>query len=88
MYFDNWFSSFSLLKVLKDQGIRATGTIRVDRLGKDLQINKKELRHEERGSMKCHYEENGISVTSWNDNGPVIMISNVHSDLPYTSVKR
>ena len=38
--------------------------------------------------MQCHYEENGISVISWNDNGPVIVISNVHSDLPHTTVKR
>ena len=37
--------------------------------------------------MQCHYEENGISVISWNDNGPAIIISNVHSDLPHTTVK-
>ena len=38
--------------------------------------------------MQCHYEGNGFSVISCNDNGPVIVISNEHSDLPYTSVKR
>ena len=88
MYFDNWFSSFSLLKVLKDQSIRAADTVPADRLGKDFKINKKEITREERGSMQCHYEENGIGVISWNDNGPVIVISNVHSDLPHTTVKR
>ena len=88
VYFDNWFSSFTLLKVLKGQSIRATGAIPADLLGKDFKINKKEIRREERGWTQCHYVENGISVISWNDNGPVIIISNVHSDLPHTTMKR
>ena len=32
VFFDNWFSSLSVIKVLKNQGIRATGTVKVDRL--------------------------------------------------------
>ena len=50
VYFDNWFSSFSLLKVLKDQSIRETGTIRADRLGKDFKIKKRkeDVRKEDR----------------------------------------
>ena len=34
-FFDDWFSLLPLMTVLKDQGIRATGTVRTDRLGKD-----------------------------------------------------
>ena len=37
--------------------------------------------------MQCHYETNGITCVSWNDNGLVLVISNVHSHLPVTTVK-
>ena len=41
VYFDNWFTSLSLISILKEHGVRATGTVRADCLGKDLKINKK-----------------------------------------------
>ena len=44
VYFDNWFTSFSLTSILKEHGVRATGTVRVDRFGKDLKINKKDIK--------------------------------------------
>ena len=34
VYFDNWFTSFSLISILKEHGVRATGTVRANRLGK------------------------------------------------------
>ena len=36
VYFDNWFTSLSLISILKEHGVRATGTVRADRLEKDL----------------------------------------------------
>ena len=36
VYFDNWFTSLSLISILKEHGVRASGTVRADRLGKDL----------------------------------------------------
>ena len=84
-YFDNWFSSCSLLKALKDQGILATGTIRADRLGKDFKIIKKEIKQEKRRLIQCCYEGIGSSVISWNDGDPVIVLSRMHSDLLHTS---
>ena len=38
--------------------------------------------------MQVYYERSGISCVTWNDNGPVTILSNVHADLPYTQVKR
>ena len=73
--------------MLKDQGIRATGTVRTDFLGKELKLNKKSIKTEVRGAIKCHYEKNGIGVICWNDNGPVTVISNLHVDIALTTVK-
>ena len=36
VYFDNWFTSLSLISILKEHGVRASGKVRADRLGKDL----------------------------------------------------
>ena len=88
VYFDNWFTSLSLTSILKKHGLRAMGTVRADRLGKDLKINKKYIKCKERGAMQVYYERSGISCVTWNDNGPVTILSNVHADLRYTQVKR
>ena len=74
--------------MLKDQDIRATGTVRADCLGKELKLNKKSIKTEVSGTTKCHYEKNGIGMTCWNNNGPETVISTVHPDLPLTTVKR
>ena len=39
VYFDNWFTSSSLVSVLKQHGIWATGTVRSDPLDKDLKVD-------------------------------------------------
>ena len=41
VYLDNWFTSLSLISVLKEHGVRATETVRADGIGKELKINKK-----------------------------------------------
>ena len=33
VYFDNWFTSLSLISILKEHGVRATRTVRANRLG-------------------------------------------------------
>ena len=50
------------MTVLKDQGIRATGTVRTDRLDKELKLNKKSIKMEVRSTIKFHYEKNTIGV--------------------------
>ena len=87
VYFDNWFTSLSLISILKEHGVIATGTVRADRLGKDLKINKKDIKCKERGTMQVYYERSGISCVTWNGNRPVTILSNVHANLPYTQVK-
>ena len=72
MFFNNWFTSLSLVSVLKEQI--------TDHLGKDLTKRQK-------GSMKLLYEDNCICVETWNDNDPVTSLSSVDSDLLHTQVK-
>ena len=55
VFFDNWFLSFSLISILKECVIPATGTICVDQLGKDLKINKKDLKHQNRSFIQTFY---------------------------------
>ena len=88
VYFDNWFTSLSLISILKEHGVRATGTVRADRLGKNLKINKKDIKRKERGAMQVYCKKSGISCVTWNENGPVTSFSNVHANFPYTQVKR
>ena len=45
--FNNWLLFFSLITVLKEPGILATGPIHVNYLGKYLLINKKDLKQQE-----------------------------------------
>ena len=67
--------------------MRATGTVRADRLGKFLKINKKDIKFKERRAMLVYYERS-VSYMTWDDNGQVTILSNGHADLPYTQVKR
>ena len=52
-----------LKTVSKDLGIRAIDTVRTECLGKVLKLNKKSIKTEVRGIIKCHNEENNIGVT-------------------------
>ena len=72
MFFNNWFTSLSLVSVVTEQI--------TDHLGNDLTNRQK-------GSMKLLYEDNCICVETWNDNDPVISLSSVDADLPHTQVK-
>ena len=77
----------SLLQVLKTESLRVTGTIRADCLGNDPKISKKDIKNEAKGSIETYHEACGNSVVFWNDNDFVIVISNVHSDLPHITAK-
>ena len=87
-YFDNWFTSLSLISILKEHGVRATGTVRAGYVWKDLKINKKCIKCKDRRVMQVYYERSGISCVTWNDSGLVTILFNGHSNLPYTQVKR
>ena len=49
LYFDNSFSSYHLLQILKQRGIVATGTIRINRFVKSSLLSDKEMNKKSRG---------------------------------------
>lgn len=78
VFFNNWFSSLSLISILKECVIRATWLL----IRKQCKINKKDLKHQERVFIQTFYTKQGVMVVSCNDNGPVLVISSVHRSLP------
>ena len=75
LYFDNWFTSLSLLDKLRADGIGGTGTIRADRCEKSPLQTKKELEKKERGSSS--YASDGSNlIVRWYDNAVISVASN------------
>ncbi|XP_054083710.1 piggyBac transposable element-derived protein 2-like isoform X2 [Zeugodacus cucurbitae] len=89
LYFDNWFTSVSLLIALKEMGIFATGTIRKNRISNCQLLSEAELKKRGRGSydMKCETNHNIVCVR-WFDNKPVQLISSHISHEPVGICKR
>lgn len=89
IYFDNFFTSLSLLYELSRLGFYATGTIRDNRLGKSPLLSMKEMKKESRGKYDSVYDDKqGISVVRWNDNSVVTIASNWDSAEPTNFAKR
>lgn len=88
LYFDNWFTSISLMMALKEMGIFSTGTVRQNRVGNCDLLSEKELKKRGRGSydQKCEINYN-IAVVRWFDNKSVQMLSTLANDQPLTSCK-
>lgn len=77
LFYDNWFSSYNALQVLKQKGIAAAGTIRVGRFKKPDLLSDKVFCKKDRGYCEETVSEDGdVIVTKWLDNRPVVMASN------------
>ena len=89
VYFDNFFTSHSLLKSLAEQNIRATGTVRENRTAgatKSMKSNAY-MKKAERGDFdfRCDGE---VYVCKWNDNAIVTIASNHETHLPLHEATR
>lgn len=88
-YFDNFFTSFDLMKNLKERNIPATGTVRCNRMNKCPIKTDKEMKKEFRGAFDYRYDEiNEIFCLVWKDNSIVKMLSNHLEVLPLGRVQR
>lgn len=89
LYFDNWFTSVSLLIALKEMGIFGTGTVRKNRIGSCELLSDSELKKRGRGSydMKCEMNHN-LTCIRWFDNKAVQLISSYIGDQPVGCCKR
>ena len=89
LYFDNFFTSYDLLRQLSDDGVRATGTIRETRTGgasKELPETKI-MKKRERGEFD--YRTDGkVYIAKWNDNAIVNIASNWETHEPISKASR
>lgn len=87
IYFDNFFTSYNLLSKLADSGIKATGTVRSNRIRQCPLPDNKTFAKEPRGSMD--YRSDGtVFICRWNDNAVVTVASNHQTHEPISNTKR
>ncbi|KAJ8886376.1 hypothetical protein PR048_012587 [Dryococelus australis] len=91
LFFDNLFTSVTLLNKLKDLGILASGTIRINCLaGADSQLTSiAELRKQPRGSHSvCTSQHSNISITHWYDSSAEYVSSTITGVVPLGNTRR
>lgn len=77
LFYDNYFSSYNLLQMLKSKNILAAGTIRVNRFNKPPLLTDKEISKRPRGSSDQVVSRDGdIVLVKWLDNRTVTLASN------------
>ena len=86
--FDNYFTSYNLLKSLKEKGIRATGTIRENRMAKAPIMESSAMKKKQRGVFEYFLADDDVLIVKWNDNKPVTLATNYDSVNPLSTCKR
>ncbi|KAJ8910560.1 hypothetical protein NQ315_008945 [Exocentrus adspersus] len=76
LFFDNYFSTYHLLQYLQSKDIFAVGTIRINRFLHPVLPTDKNLKSLGRGSSEVSVSKDGIVITKWFDNKPVLVASN------------
>ena len=82
---DNFFTSYQLLKTLKERGLYAVGTVRESRKG--LPDILKRIDRMQRGEFMFR-TKGCVAAIKWQDNKPVTVLSTYHNPKQVTSVKR
>lgn len=90
--FDNFFTSFSLLKSLAEKNIFACGTVKSNSKGlpdfmKKNQVNNKHDKNMKRGEFQFK-AKNRIAAVKWMDKKPVRFLSTAHSPRQTSYVRR
>lgn len=90
--FDNFFTSFSLLKNLATKNIFACGTVRSNSKGlpdfmRNNKANQKNDKNMKRGEFQFK-AKNRIAAVKWMDKKPVRFLSSAHSPRNVSSVRR
>ena len=87
LYFDNFFTSYSLLNQLREQGTRTTGTVREGRLSTARLSDKRKFGKMERGKFEYTCDGN-VCFVRWSDNSVVTCGSNYDAVIPVGAVER
>ncbi|KAJ8956555.1 hypothetical protein NQ318_019279 [Aromia moschata] len=89
VFFDNYFTSYDILKTLREKGFRATGTARDNRIKNCPLPSKSEVNKKERGHFFHMYDKtNNLLFVKWKDNSIVTMATNYDTIEPLSKVKR
>jgi len=89
VYFDNFFTSLRLLQHLSTSGIKATGTVRVNRIEDCPVMAVDKVKKMARGTSDHRLDSNSnILVVRWHDNSVVTLASNCHGVEPVGSAQR
>lgn len=83
---DNFFTSYHLLKTLRELGVRATGTIREN--AKAPLIDTNAMKKKERGEHDFRVGDGEVLVVNWNDNKPVFVATNHDTVIPLQKQRR
>lgn len=89
LFFDNFFTSVTLMSELAHEGLRSTGTIRENRMSgaNKYMIDTKSFKKLERGTYD--YASNGqVYAVKWNDNSIVHLVSNHLTHEPIQQTNR
>lgn len=88
IFFDNFFSSMTLLDLLSANHIRGTGTIRSNRIPRNP-LKTTELKKSARGTHDYKADvDKKLTIVSWHDNSIVSLASNAVGVNPIRMVKR
>jgi len=90
IFLDNLFTSFNLLKHLKDNGYNATGTMRENRIPRSCPLpSNKIMKREKRGTCPFVIEHtDGVFICKWVDNNVVSVASTKYGYEPANPAKR
>lgn len=88
LFFDNYFTSLSLLKELRIRNIRGTGTIRENRIPRSPLSDSKQMKKSTRGNYDYALVDDDLVICKWNDNSVVTLASNAASVFPLNKAKR
>ena len=89
LYFDNFFTSYSLMTDLAKIDVKTTGTIRENRTAGANQkmISTKQLQKQERGCFE-YCCDGTVYIAKWHDNSVVTIASNWESHTPVHKIRR
>lgn len=88
-YFDNFFTSYALLRDLRLAGYRATGTVREGRTKKCPLASVKDMKKKNRADFDYRFDQvNKVLFVRWLDNSVCTMGSNFDTIHPLGKVKR
>ena len=88
LYMDRFFSSTGLFRKLKtEHHLRCTGTVLENRTERCPLLSKQEVKKQPRGHHSS-FTDGDVVVCQWNDNRPVVAVSNFESVTPLQSANR